>query len=84
MFRQCRDCDFEWHETDGKVCPACGSDSMDAEFEDESDSAEQAEINEGGAFGSGPYANSQLSDGSCLSPADESGAKGFSNASRKS
>ena len=34
---------------------------MDAEFEDESDSAEQAEINEGGAFGSGPYANSQAS-----------------------
>ncbi len=61
MFRQCRDCDFEWHESDGKVCPACGSDSMDSESEDESDSASRAEMNEGGAFGSGPYAKSQAS-----------------------
>ena len=61
MFRQCSDCDFEWHESDGKVCPACGSDSMDSESEDESDSAARAEMNEGGVFGSGPYAKSQAS-----------------------
>ena len=61
MFRQCMDCDFEWHESDGKVCPACGSDFMDSESEDESDSAARAEMNEGGVFGSGPYAKSQAS-----------------------
>jgi len=61
MFRQCRDCDFEWHESDGPVCPACGSASIDSASEDESDSAALAEINEGGAFGSGPYAKSQAS-----------------------
>ena len=61
MFRQCMDCDFEWHESDGKVCPACGSDSMDSESEDESYSAASAEMNECGAFGSGPYAKSQAS-----------------------
>ena len=61
MFRVCSHCDFEWHESDGKVCPACGSDSMDSESEDESDSAARAEINEGVAFGSGPYAKSQAS-----------------------
>ena len=61
MFRQCNDCDFEWHESDGKDCPACGSASMDSESEDESDSAARAEMNEGGAFGSGPYAKSQAS-----------------------
>jgi len=34
---------------------------MDSESEDESDSAARAEMNEGGAFGSGPYAKSQAS-----------------------
>ena len=59
MFRQCSDCDFEWHESDGKACPACGFDSVDSDSEDESDSAGRAELNQGGAFGSGPYAKSQ-------------------------
>ena len=61
MFRQCRRCDFEWHESDGETCPACGSDWGDRVPEDESDSAERAEAHEGGAFGSGPYAKSQAS-----------------------
>ena len=61
MFRQCGKCDFEWHESDGKVCPVCRYGSMDSESEDESDSAALAELNEGGVFGSGPYAKSQAS-----------------------
>ena len=61
MFRQCSYCDFEWHESDGKICPACGFDSVDLESEDESDSSGRAELNQGGAFGSVPYAKSQAS-----------------------
>ena len=61
MFRQCRRCDFEWHESDGETCPACGSDWGGRIPEDESDSAKRAEAHEGGAFGSGPHAKSQAS-----------------------
>ena len=67
MFRQCERCDFEWHLSDGKACPACGAGggaktkAAAEDSEDESDSARRAERSEGGAFGSGPHAKGQAS-----------------------
>tara|TARA_A100001037_G_C15104681_1_gene615772 strand:+ start:947 stop:1195 length:249 start_codon:yes stop_codon:yes gene_type:complete len=61
MFLQCKKCDFEWHESDGELCPVCDCESQESVPDDESEAGRLAELSEGGAFGSGPFAKSQAS-----------------------